>query len=263
MNGNAVQQSSPSRLPPGPKGWPIVGVAFRVRRDPLGTLRRYAREYGDIVRLPVPAPVSVRQGLLAPGDSRILLNHPDWITQVLVTQHAKFHKSVLMNRVIQPMIGQGLLLSEGEFWRRQRRLAQPAFHRARINEYAGAMTELAETHVRRWRDGETRDLAREMMALTLQIAVRTLFGAALPSAAEEVGRAITFLMRYQIQRMRAPLVIPESWPTPKNRRARREPKCSTRWSTALFPSARSRQGSTTTTTCSRSSWTLWTRTARR
>jgi len=164
-----MQPSSPSRVPPGPKGWPIVGVAFRVRRDPLRTLRRYAQQYGDIVRLPVPATAPLRSGLLIPGDSRILLNHPDWITQVLVTQHAKFHKSVLMNRIIQPMIGQGLLLSEGEFWRRQRRLAQPAFHRARINEYAGAMTGIAEAHVRPWRDGETRDLAQEMMALTLQI----------------------------------------------------------------------------------------------
>jgi len=201
---------NPPGLPPGPKGWPILGVALEGRRDPLDMLRRYAREYGDIVRLPV-----LRQ-------IRILLNHPDWIEQVLVVQHGKFHKSVLMNRVIEPMLGQGLLLSEGDFWRRQRRLAQPAFHRARINEYAAAMTGIAEAHVRAWRDGETRDVAREMMALTLEIAVRTLFGTTLPGTAEHVGSAITFLMRYQLTRMRAPLRIPESWPTPNNRRAQRE-----------------------------------------
>jgi cytochrome P450 len=114
------------------------------------------------------------------------------------------------------------LISEGDFWRRQRRLAQPAFHRSRVNQYAAPMTELAQAQMRDWREGETRDMAHEMMELTLSIAVRTLFGATLPGEAERVGDSLAFLMRYQLGRQRTPFRVPESWPTAKNRRARRE-----------------------------------------
>jgi cytochrome P450 len=196
--------------PPGPRGLPLIGVSLDVLRDPLGMMRRMVREYGDIVRLPVAL------------GHRILLNHPDWIEQVLVVQQGKFHKSELTKRVTEGLLGQGLLISEGEFWRRQRRLAQPAFHRSRINEYAATMAEVTEAHIREWRDGEERDVAREMMTLALDSALRTLFGTSLPGEAQRVGRAMTFLMRYQLRRQRSPVRIPESWPTPRNRRARRE-----------------------------------------
>lgn len=198
------------RFPPGPKGLPLAGMAFNLRRDPLEGIRQIAREYGDIVRFHV-----MRQ-------ERILLNHPDWINQVLVIQHSKFHKSELTRRITVRMLGQGLLISEGEFWRRQRRLAQPAFHRNRVNEYAGTMLEIAEARIRDWHDGEARNIGQEMTALTLDIAVRTLFGTTLPEEARGVGQAMTFLMRYSLRRQRLPFRIPENWPTPANRRANRE-----------------------------------------
>ena len=137
-------------------------------------------------------------------------------------QQDKFHKSELTRRITVRMLGQGLLISEGEFWRRQRRLAQPAFHRSRTNDYAATMLEIAQTHIRDWRDGEERNIAQEMTALTLDIAVRTLFGTTLPGEAQQVGRAMTFLMRYSLRRQRLPFRIPEKWPTPTNRRANRE-----------------------------------------
>lgn len=199
-----------NRIPPGPKGLPILGVALDVRDDPLNSMRRMARDYGDIVRF------------LVMNRERILLNHPDLIYQVLVLQHSKFHKSELTRRITGRMLGQGLLISEGDFWRRQRRLVQPAFHRGRVNDYAAAMLDLAEAHIRAWRDGDRRNMSEEMMALTLGIAVRTLFGSALPGDAADVGRAMTFLMRYSLRRQRAPIRIPENWPTPKNLRANRE-----------------------------------------
>jgi cytochrome P450 len=199
-----------NRVPPGPKGLPILGAALDLRDDPLNSMRRMAREYGDIVRFHVM------------NRERILLNHPDLIHQVLVIQHAKFHKSELTRRITARMLGQGLLISEGDFWRRQRRLAQPAFHRARVNDYAATMLDLAEAHIRDWHDGDQRNMAEEMMALTLGIAVRTLFGSELPVDAADVGRAMTFLMRYSLRRQRSPVRIPENWPTPKNRRANRE-----------------------------------------
>lgn len=199
-----------SRLPPGPRGLPILGMALRIRKDPLTMLRRLAREYGDIVSIPVM------------GQSRLLVSRPEYIQQVLLLQHAKFHKSELTKLAVGPLLGQGLLISEGDFWRRQRRLAQPAFHRSRTNVYAPAMLACARNQMSRWRDGETRNVAEAMMELTLEAAVRTLFGTALPGEADGVGRAMTFLMRYSLRRARSPWRIPRSWPTPKNRRATRE-----------------------------------------
>src|SRR5580658_1317891 len=199
-------------LPPGPRGTPLLGLALHVLRDPLATLMRVAREYGDIVCIPVFR------------HYRILLNHPDYIEQLCIVQQAKFHKSTLTKDVTQRLLGQGLLISEGDFWRRQRRLAQPAFHRTRITEYGTTMVECANTHMRRWHDGEVRDIADEMMGMTLDIAVRTLFGTTLSVKAEEVGKSLGFLMRYSMRKARSPMKVPEHWPTPRNRRAERETK---------------------------------------
>src|ERR1700751_2291989 len=199
-----------NRLPPGPKGLPLVGLSFNLLQDPVELMRRVTREYGDIVRIPVIL------------QSRILLNHPDYIQQLLLFQQSKFHKSTLTKETTERLLGQGLLISEGDFWRRQRRLAQPPFHCHRINEYAPPKLECAEMKARDWRDGDTRNMAEEMMELTLEAAVRTLFGTTLPGEAQQVGRAMTFLMRYSLRRARSPLRIPAGWPTPKNRRATKE-----------------------------------------
>jgi len=199
-----------NRVPPGPRGLPLLGMGLQVLRDPLGTLERIAREYGDIVTIPIVS------------DTRILLNHPDYIEQVTVIQQSKFHKSKLTKDVTGRLLGEGLLISEGDFWRRQRRLAQPAFQRHRINEYAATMLESAEVHSRKWKDSEERDIAHEMMALTLEIAVRTLFGTTLPGEARQVALSLEFLMRYSLRRARSPFKLPEKWPTPSNRRAERE-----------------------------------------
>ncbi|HUL35929.1 MAG TPA: cytochrome P450 [Candidatus Eisenbacteria bacterium] len=197
-------------FPPGPKGLPILGLALAVRNDPLGTLQRLAREYGDVVNMPVL------------GMSRVLLNRPDLVQQILVLEHAKLHKSALTKMVVGPLLGQGLLISEGDFWRRQRRLAQPAFHRSRTNEYSPVMVECALQRMEQWRAGETRNIAEEMMKLTLEVAVRTLFGTSLAADSEGIGRAMTFLMRYHLHRARTPWRIPGSWPTAKNRQSKRD-----------------------------------------
>jgi cytochrome P450 len=200
----------PTHVPPGPKGLPILGLALDVRNNALGTLQRLAREYGDVVSMPV-----LRM-------NRILVNRPDYIQQLLILDHAKLHKSILTKLVVGPLLGQGLLISEGDFWRRQRRLAQPAFHRSRTNEYSPVMVECALQHIRNWRAGETRNIAEEMMKITLEVAVQTLFGASLAGDSTAIGKAMTFLMRHHLRRVRTPWRIPASWPTPANRRARRE-----------------------------------------
>jgi cytochrome P450 len=194
--------------PPGPRGKPLLGVALELRKQGLNLFVRAARDYGDIVYLP-----------LAFGQDRILLNHPDFIEQVLVVQHQKFHKSAMAQAATRRLLGNGLLNSEDDFWRRQRRLTQPAFQKTRVNEYAPTMIEHARMHIAKWRDGDVCDIADEMSRLTCGIAVKTLFGLDIGPEADRVGENLTNLMRHQIHRVRSPIRIPARWPTPANRRA--------------------------------------------
>ncbi|HVA72703.1 MAG TPA: cytochrome P450 [Candidatus Limnocylindrales bacterium] len=194
--------------PPGPRGKPLVGVALELRKHGLDLLARCAREYGDLVYLPLHF-----------GESRLLVSHPDFIEQVLVMQQHKFHKSAMSKAATGRLLGNGLLNSEGDFWRRQRRLAQPAFQKTRVNEYATTMAEHALAYTASWRDGEVRDLADEMSRLTCCIAVKTLFGIDLGPEADRVGENLTEMMRFQVHRIRSAFRIPENWPTPANRRA--------------------------------------------
>jgi cytochrome P450 len=119
-----------------------------------------------------------------------IVNNPDYIRDVLVTHNRKFMKGEGLQRA-KRLLGEGLLTSEGEFHLRQRRLAQPAFHRQRIAGYAATMVEYAVRDCDRWRAGETRDIAREMMRLTLAIAGKTLFDANVEGEADEIGKALT------------------------------------------------------------------------
>jgi cytochrome P450 len=119
-----------------------------------------------------------------------LFNHPDLIRDVLVTHQKSFHKSRGLERA-KRLLGNGLLTSEDDFHLRQRRLAQPAFHRQRIATYAITMTEFAERTRSSWHDGQTVDMHTEMMRLTLGIVAKTLFDADVDSEAAEIGNAMT------------------------------------------------------------------------
>src|SRR5829696_3936047 len=166
---------------PGPRGFWPVGHVVQFRRDPLALLTRLAREYGDVARF------------TAATQSVYLLSHPDHVRDVLVTHHARFMKGRALQRA-KRLLGEGLLTSEGEFWRRQRRLAQPAFHRQRINAYGQTMVEYAEAAAARWRDRQELDISDEMMRLTLAVVGKTLFDADVESDADEVGGALTEVM---------------------------------------------------------------------
>jgi cytochrome P450 len=124
----------------------------------------------------------------------VLLNHPDLIRDVLVTNQKNFRKGIALERA-RMLLGDGLLTSEGEFHLRQRRLAQPAFHRDRIAHYADAMTERAVQLRDTWTDGATVDAHRAMMVLTLAIVGRTLFDADVERDASAIGRALTDVLR--------------------------------------------------------------------
>ena len=121
------------------------------------------------------------------------VNQPELIRDLLVTNHQKFFKGRALQRA-KGLLGEGLLTSEKEFHLRQRRMIQPAFHRARINDYARAMIEFSDKISDEWRSGDVRDIDREMMRLTLNIVGKTLFSANVETDAGEVGAAMTTIV---------------------------------------------------------------------
>jgi cytochrome P450 len=151
-------------------------VEFARRRLPF--MVESAEKYGDIVFFRV-------------GNERIyLFNHPDLIRDVLVTNQKNFTKSRALVRA-KRVLGEGLLTSEGEFHLRQRRLAQPAFHRDRILAYGRSMVDYADRTSSRWGNAQSLDMHQEMMRLTLAIVARTLFSADVENEASEIGEALT------------------------------------------------------------------------
>jgi cytochrome P450 len=148
------------------------------RRDPIAYLRQAASQHGDIVRLPF-----TRQPLF-------LINHPDLIKDIFVTRQKHFKKGRGLERA-KKLLGEGLLTSEDPYHLRQRRLIQPAFHRQRIAGYAAEMTRYAGQTSAQWADGETRDMAEEMLHLALAIVGKTLFNAEVEGEAGEIGDALT------------------------------------------------------------------------
>ena len=173
-------QSLPAGTAPGPVGL-LNGVrnlrAFQT--DIVGFMIRIAREHSDFAEFDF-------------GPYRTyLINHPDLLHQVLVEDAPKYYKSRLTKELLKPSLGDGLLISDGEHWKRQRKLIQPAFHAGRIAAYAETMVEFAERAVAAWQPGQTRRIDHDMMALTLDIVVKTLFGETLSAQErDDVGRAI-------------------------------------------------------------------------
>src|SRR3989475_10769325 len=157
-----VQTSSgAASRPPGPKGQLIGGVMREFNRDTLGFIERAQREYGDVVWM---------RFLYVPA---LFLYHPGEIEYVLVTNPKNFIKSMsLRSNFFQRLVGNGLLTSQGEEWKRARRLSSPAFHRERVSSYANVMVEYTNRLTANWRQGEARDIHRDLMRLTLAIVVR-------------------------------------------------------------------------------------------
>jgi cytochrome P450 len=118
---------------------------------------------------------------------------PKLVHEVLVTRNAEFHKAPILKKSVGELLGNGLLTSEGDFWKRQRKLAQPAFHPQRIATYSNTMVEQTLAHLAHWQVGETRDIAQDMMALTLGIVNKTLFNIDMTAKAAEIGK-LTYIL---------------------------------------------------------------------
>jgi cytochrome P450 len=182
-----------------------------VRRDPVGTFMDAARRFGDVAYMQI----GPRHGFLA--------SNPADIKHVLADNARNYRKSPLYDK-LRRSLGQGLVTSEGAYWLRQRRLAQPAFHRQRVAALASVMTRTALETVARWAPvadrGAPVDVADEMMHLTQAIILRTMLGTDPGPEADEVARAWPIVNRH-IGESFWSLGLTDSWPTPKNRRFER------------------------------------------
>jgi cytochrome P450 len=193
--------------PPG--ALPLLGHFPAYARDPLGFVTRISADYGSVVpfRLgPYPA---------------LLLTDPDAIDEVLVAKSRDFRKSRAAGRV-GVVVGNGLLLSEGDSWRAHRRVVQPAFQHDRVAAWGETMVRETEAFVSGWDDGDVRDIHREMAALTLSIVARTLLDSRLdPRDIEVVRRSVMTLTDHFDSRFNSlAFFIPDWLPTPGNVRMR-------------------------------------------
>jgi cytochrome P450 len=200
------KQTIRAPLPPGPKGSLIMGVMREFNRDTLGFITR-CRDYGDVV------------------SSRFLWVHAYFLynpsdIETLLTTNAKSYRKAesLRSPFFHRLVGNGLVTSEGDFWRRQRRLAQPAFHRQRISAYGDVMVEYTERAIAKWKQGEHRDIARDMTRLTLEIVVKTLFNSDVSNDADHIGEILSGLVKPFASQATLKWILDNRLPTPGHKR---------------------------------------------
>lgn len=192
---------------------PLLETLRSFRADPLGQLMEGCRTYGDIFQFS-----RLQRGLVFTRD-------PQHIYYVLVKNMRNFRKQTRGYSMMRLALGQGLVTSEGELWRQQRRLIQPAFHRSRLSWFGEEMVAATVEMLERWeahaRRGEPVFVDREMGALTLAIVCRTLLGTDSPADAERVGEAVGVINDYIALRTRDIFSLPLPIPTRLNRGFRR------------------------------------------
>lgn len=197
-----MREPRPRPLPHGPLAW--MGVYRDLASEPIDTFFRFA--------------AASDRALLNIGTRRMLLiSHPDDVAHVLISQNRRFHKGRAL-RLMHRVLGDGLLTSEDDFWRRQRRLAQPAFHRQRVAQYGEAILEVTERLLDEWHDGQERDVARDMTRLGLSVAGTCLFGMEVGDQADVVRTNLAAAMRYGNRIIKAIWPPPPWMPSPGRRR---------------------------------------------
>ena len=179
----------------------------RIQRDPLAFLLENAQAHGDFIHFPL--------GLW----DVYLLNDPALIKHVLQDNNRNYNKNTIQYNTLSVVTGRGLLTSDGETWRRQRRLIQPAFHRRRIAQLGDLMVSATRNMVDRWEAaGVPLDIDAEMMQLSLEIVGKALFSLDLSQSAGELTRAVLTTLDYVVYRASTPIAAPLWWPTRRNGR---------------------------------------------
>ncbi|WP_017317766.1 cytochrome P450 [Mastigocladopsis repens] len=208
-----VKQSiSPNvrKTPSGPRSYPIIGCFPQMASNPLQFLTNAAREYGDVVHL---GPIGPQQ--------LYLVTHPDGVKHILLDNFHNYVKGDnFKDKDFTLLVGNGLINSEGDAWRRQRRLLQPAFHsRQQIAAMVSLMTNVIEELLEQWRSIENTqiDVAAEMLELSQKIVIKALLSLD-PNSSEtaQIIQAWHTVLGFHTDRIWAFFKVPLSVPTPKN-----------------------------------------------
>lgn len=205
-----MNQTRPgSRRAPGPRGAPFIGSAWTFGSDPRLALMAWAREYGPVVRFTL-GPIVTHS-----------VSHPEGVKHVLQGRSENYHKSA-QTSFLTEFLGRSLLTMEDDVWRQRRRLAQPAFHRGRLESLVEVMSAGARRTAERWQVhvGTDRpfDVAAEMSRVTLGLAGEALFGIDLSQASEDIGRGLPVILSHIQRRMLSIVPLPLWVPTAANRR---------------------------------------------
>ncbi|TMT80226.1 cytochrome P450 [Haloterrigena sp. H1] len=196
--------------PPSPPSHPLIGHTHQFfRANPLEWFTGLSESYGDVVRLRVA------------GQSIVLLSNPADIERVLVTNNQNYRKGSFQKLVTSSLLGNGLVLAEGDEWRAHRRGLEPAFHPDRMPGYARRIRSHTERLLNSWSSGDVIDLEEEMKRLTLRIIADALFGVDLTEDATELGTAFTRILEHFERISQTYVYLPEWIPTPENVRYRR------------------------------------------
>ncbi len=192
-------------VPPSPPGHWLWGHLTSFRKDRVAFMRQVAKDYGRVVALRL-------------AHRRVwIVTEPAVIESVLITRAREFRKHFAL-RLNRGILNNGLLTSEGDFWLRQRRLAQPAFHRSHIATYVPTFVEHTLRMLAQWKTGENRDILDDIMLLTMGIASRTLFGADGDSHGPRVRGALDASQEEFVRRLSQLIQMPQWVPTPGNRK---------------------------------------------
>ena len=212
MNASAAPLTA--QRAPGPRGLPVLGSMPAMRQDAVGTMLDWHRRYGDVVGY-----------RLGPWHFH-MLSHPALAEAVLIEHQDSFVKMYDGGKPvgIGVVLGQGLATSQGELWRRQRRLIQPMFHRSRVAGFGGEIATAGRGVLERWRGLEPArpvDAAHEMMRATLEVITRTMFSTSVLDRLDELSPALLRVLRYTAECIQNPLLPPLWVPTPANRAFRK------------------------------------------
>jgi enediyne biosynthesis protein E7 len=201
------------RTAPGPHGGLLLGNVRAFRRDVLKLMLDSAKEFGDVVRFRL-GPLTVH-----------LINHPDYVEHVLQSGSGNYNKATRSSAKIRAISGDSLLVTNGDLWKRQRRLMQPTFHRHRIASLASEMIGFTNAMLERWRGpsatDQPLDLASEMMRLTYRIVGKTLLGVDVGSDSTAIEHAMETMLAHAYRSWGSIVALPPFFPTPANLRFRR------------------------------------------
>lgn len=200
----------PAPLPPLPPGLPLLGNFLEFRRDAHRAMTAWRQRHGDLIRF-----------RLGPQTFH-MASHPALAEDILMARQDQFVKiySPQRPRGLALVLGQGLLTSSGDLWRRQRRTIQPLFTRSRVAEYADEIVAAGRGLAERWQAlpaGSQVDIGQEMMRATLEAITRTMFNTSVTNLLDRLSPTFLTLLQYASSDMRSPLRLPAWLPTPQKR----------------------------------------------